>query len=51
MLTMERARQLLESTTTEEHLFLHAKNVSVAMGGMAKHFDQDVAHWQAIGYL
>lgn len=51
MLTMERARKLLETTTTEEHLFLHAKNVSVAMGGMAKHFDQDVAHWQAIGYL
>ena len=51
MLTMERARQLLETTTTEEHLLLHAKNVSVAMGGMARHFGQDVAHWQAIGYL
>lgn len=51
MLTMERAKQLLAATTTEEHLLLHAKNVSVAMGGMAKHFGQDVAHWQAIGYL
>lgn len=51
MLTMEKARELLASTTTEEHLFLHAKNVSAAMGGMAKHFGQDVAHWQAIGYL
>ena len=51
MLTMERAAQLLESTTTEEHLFLHAKNVSVAMGGMARHFGADDAHWEAIGYL
>ena len=51
MLTMERAKELLASTTTEEHLFLHAKNVSAAMGGMAAHFGADVAHWQAIGYL
>ena len=51
MLTMERAKQLLESTTTEPHLFLHAKTVSVALGGMAKHFGADVDHWQAIGYL
>ena len=51
MLTMERAKELLESTTTEEHLFLHAKNGSAAMGGMAAHFGADVAHWQAIGYL
>ena len=51
MLTMELAAKLLESTTTEAHLFLHAKNVSVALGGMAKHFGEDVAHWEAIGYL
>ena len=51
MLTMEKAKTLLESTTTEEHLFLHAKNVSVAMGGLAKHFGEDEAHWMAIGYL
>ena len=51
MLTMERAKELLESTTTEAHLLLHAKNVSVAMGGMAKHFGADAAHWEAIGYL
>ena len=30
MLTLERAKELLNSTTTQEHLFLHAKNVSVA---------------------
>ena len=51
MLTLEKAKTLLESTTTEEHLFLHAKNVSVAMGGLAKHFGADEAHWMAIGYL
>ena len=51
MLTLERARELLNATTTEEHLFLHAKNVSVAMGGMAKHFGEDPQHWMAVGYL
>jgi len=51
MLTLERAKALLDTTTTEEHLFLHAKNVMVAMGGMAKHFGEDAAHWMAIGYL
>ena len=51
MLTMERAQQLLKTTTTQEHLFLHAWNVSVAMGGLAEHFDQNKEHWMAIGYL
>lgn len=51
MLTTERAKELLSTSTTEEHLFLHAKNVSAAMGGMAKYFGEDVSHWQAIGYL
>ncbi len=51
MLTMERAKALLDTTTTQEHLFLHAKNVMAAMGGMAKHFGEDAAHWMAIGYL
>lgn len=51
MLTLQRAQELLHSTTTEPHLFLHAKNVSVAMGGLARHFGEDAAHWEAIGYL
>ena len=51
MLTLERANELLSTTTTEEHLLLHAKNVSVAMGGLAIHFGEDKAHWEAIGYL
>lgn len=51
MLTIERAKELLNTTTTEEHLFLHAKNVMVAMGGLAKYFGEDEQHWMAIGYL
>ena len=51
MLTLERAKELLKTTTTEEHLFLHAMNVSVAMGGMAKHFGEDEQLWMAIGQL
>lgn len=51
MLTLERAKELLNMTTTEEHLFLHAKNAMAAMGGLAKHFGEDEQHWMAIGYL
>ena len=51
MLTLERAKELLATTTTEEHLFLHAKKVMAAMGGLARHFGEDEAHWMAIGYL
>ena len=51
MLTLDRAKELLNTTTTEEHLFLHAANVSVAMGGMAKHFGENEEHWMAIGWL
>ena len=51
MLTIERAKELLQTTTTEEHLFLHALNVSVAMGGLAEHFGENAEHWCAIGYL
>ena len=51
MLTLERAKELLNTTTTEEHLFLHAKNVMAAMGGLAEHFGEDAEHWRAIGYL
>ena len=51
MLTIEHAKELLDTTTTEEHLFLHAKNVMVAMGGLARHFGEDADHWMAIGYL
>lgn len=51
MLTMEKAVELLNTTTTQAHLFLHAKNVMAAMGGLAVHFGEDKNHWMAIGYL
>lgn len=51
MLTLEKAKELLSTTTTQEHLFLHAKNVMAAMEGMANHFGEDAEHWKAIGYL
>jgi predicted hydrolase (HD superfamily) len=51
MLTLERAQELLSATTTQEHLYLHAKNVMAAMGGLAQHFGEDTGHWMAIGYL
>ena len=51
MLTSEKAKELLATTTTEEHLFLNAKNVSAAMGGMAEFFGEDKCHWEALGYL
>ena len=51
MLTMERAKELLATTTTEPHLFLHAKNLMATMGGLAEHFGENKEHWMAIGYL
>ncbi len=51
MLTLERARELNNSMVTDEHLLIHALNVSYAMGAMARHFGEDVEHWEAIGLL
>ena len=51
MLTLERARELNGAMVTEEHLILHALNVSYAMGAMARHFGENVEHWEAIGLL
>ena len=50
-LTLEEARRLNDSRVTEEHLILHAKNVSYAMGAMAEHFGEDAEHWKAVGML
>ncbi len=50
-LTQSRARQLLESTTTQPHLLQHAQDVSNAMGAMARHFGEDEAYWRAVGLL
>ena len=51
MLTLERATELNATMVTEEHLLIHAKNVSYAMGAMAKHFGEEPEHWDAIGML
>ena len=37
MLRLERATELNGTMVTEEHLIIHAKNVSYAMGAMAAH--------------
>lgn len=50
-LTLAEAKRLNDSQVTEEHLRLHAANVSACMGAMARHFDEDVEHWEAVGYL
>ncbi|MBQ9008986.1 MAG: hypothetical protein IJ088_06610 [Clostridia bacterium] len=51
MLTLERARELNDSMVTEEHLRIHALNVSYAMGAMARQFGENVEHWEAVGLL
>ena len=51
MLTLARAKELNDTMVTEEHLILHAANLSAAMGAMAEHFGEDVEHWQAVGLL
>ena len=50
-LSMEEARRLNDSVVTEEHLRLHAGNVSACMGVMAEHFGEDKERWEAVGYL
>ena len=51
MLSLERAAELNGTMVTDEHLIIHAKNVSYAMGAMAEHFGENVEYWQAIGLL
>jgi len=50
-LTLEKAKEILSSAVTEEHLILHAANVSAAMGAMAERFGGDKEHWEAVGWL
>ena len=50
-LTLAEAKRLNDTMVTEEHLILHAKNVSYAMGAMARHFGEDEEHWMAVGLL
>lgn len=50
-LTLQDAKRLNDTMVTEEHLKLHAANVSACMGAMAGHFGEDPEHWEAVGYL
>ena len=50
-LTLAKAQEILAKHTTEEHLFVHARAVSAAMGAMAERFGGDKDYWEAIGYL
>ena len=50
-LTLEQAKALLATTTTQPHLFEHAIGVSSAMGAMAAHFGEDAEYWRAVGWL
>ncbi|MBQ6427045.1 MAG: hypothetical protein IJK14_06570 [Clostridia bacterium] len=50
-LTLEKAKEINSTMVTEEHLLLHAANVSAAMGAMADHFGADKEHWEAVGWL
>ncbi len=50
-LTLEKAMELNAKTVHEEHLLLHAANVSAAMGAMADYFGEDKEQWEAVGWL
>ena len=51
-LTMSRAKEILAKHVTEEHLLIHARSVSAAMGAMAEYFHAESReYWEAIGYL
>ncbi|MCR5800144.1 MAG: hypothetical protein K6G69_08720 [Lachnospiraceae bacterium] len=50
-LTLEKAKEINATMVTEEHLLLHAANVSAAMEAMAEHFGEDKEHWAAVGWL
>ena len=43
-LTMDKAKELLQTTTRQSHMFEHALAVSAAMGAMAKRFGGDEEH-------
>ena len=50
-LTLERAKEINKTHVTEESLVIHSFNVCYAMGAMAKHFGEDIDHWEGVGYL
>lgn len=51
MLTLAKAKEILNQHTHDPHLIKHAVAVSAAMRSMAELLDGDPDHWEAIGYL
>ncbi len=50
-LTLEEAKRLNATMVSEDHLLLHAANVSACMGAFADHFGEDREEWEAVGWL
>ena len=50
-LTLDEAKRINATAVHEDHLILHAANVSAAMGAMAAHFGEDPERWEAVGWL
>ena len=50
-LTLDEAKRLNAAMVTEDHLLLHAANVSACMRAMAEHFGEDPEEWEAVGWL
>ena len=50
-LTLEKAKEINAAMVHEDHLIVHAANVSAAMEAMADHFGEDREHWAAVGWL
>ena len=50
-LTLDEAKKINATMVSEEHLLLHAANVSAAMEAMAGHFGEDKEEWAAVGWL
>ena len=48
-LTSEKAKEILQTHTTEDHLFILAQSVSPALGSMATYFHNDRDNSEATG--
>lgn len=50
-LTVIKAQEILEKTTSQLNLLQHALAVGASMGGMARHFGEACEYWEAVGIL
>ncbi len=51
VLTLDKAKELVDSIAPDVHLYHHAMAVSKAMAAMARHFGEDAEYWEAVGFL